>query len=43
MDPGLEVVYYRDVPLDKQIAEDLSKLVTEYLKINKIAPNTPRG
>ncbi len=41
MDAGLEVVYYRDAPLDKQIAEDLSKLVTEYLKVYKIAPNTP--
>ena len=42
IDAGLEVVYYRDVPLDKQIAEDLSKLVAEYFKVNKIAPNTPR-
>jgi len=40
MDPGLEVVYYRNVPLDKQIAEDLLKLVTDYLNIYKIAPNS---
>lgn len=37
MDPGLEVVYYRDLPSDKQIANDLSKVVTDYFKGGKIA------
>jgi len=41
MDPRLEFVYYRDVPSDKQIAEDLSKLVAEYLKAHKIVTTNP--
>lgn len=41
MDAGLEFVYYRDTPSDKQIAEDLSKLVVDYFKGRKIIANNP--
>lgn len=37
MDPGLEVVYYRDNPSDERIADDLGKVVIDYLKERKIA------
>jgi hypothetical protein len=42
MDPGLEFVYYRDLPSDRQTAEDLSKLVVDYLKNHGIATGNPR-
>jgi hypothetical protein len=38
MDDGLEIVYYRDIESDKAIAEELSKLVTTYLKDKNIVP-----
>jgi len=42
MEPGLEVVYYRDIPSDVRIANDLSKVVSDYLKEHKIEANIPR-
>jgi hypothetical protein len=41
MAPGLEFVYYRDLPSDKQIAEDLSRLVIDYLKGRGITADNP--
>jgi hypothetical protein len=37
MEPGLEVVYHRTIPSDERIADDLSKVVSDYLKEHKIA------
>ena len=46
MDPGLEIVYYGDSPQDREIANDLSKLVVDYLKgvrINGLKVSIRRG
>jgi hypothetical protein len=42
MAPGLEVVYYRDLPSDKQIANDLGKVVTDYLQGNGVLTGNVR-
>jgi hypothetical protein len=41
MNPGLEIVYYRDLPQDRQNAEALLKVVVDYLKSRKIVPSNP--
>jgi hypothetical protein len=38
MSPGLEIVYYGDSTQDRQIGEDLAKLVDAYLKVKKMRP-----
>jgi hypothetical protein len=40
--PGLELVYYRDLPSDKQIADALGQVVIGYLKDHKVGANIPR-
>lgn len=40
--PGLEIVYYRDLPSDKQNADALGQVVIEYLKDHQIAASIPR-
>ena len=42
MEPGLAVVYYRDLPSDKEIANNLGKVVTDYLQEHKIMTGTVR-
>lgn len=42
MQPGLEIVYYRDNSWDKQIANDLSKLLSDFLQEQKIAAGNVR-
>src|SRR5207302_7519298 len=42
MELGLEVVYYRDIPSDRQIANDLSKVVSDYFQEQRIQPGTVR-
>jgi hypothetical protein len=42
MEPGLEVVYYRDSPSDQQIANDLATLIVEYLRQRSIVTPPPR-
>jgi hypothetical protein len=36
MEAGLEIVYYRDLPFDRQIANDLGKVVTDFIQERKI-------
>src|SRR6267378_3656521 len=46
MNPGLEIVYYGDSTQDRQIAEDLSRLVDAYvkgLKIGRYSVNVRKG
>lgn len=38
MDAGLEIVYYRNNESDRKIAEDLSKVLVDYFKGDKVAP-----
>jgi hypothetical protein len=42
MQPGLEIVYYRDLPSDKQIAADLGKVVADDLQGHGIATGNLR-
>jgi hypothetical protein len=39
---GLEIVYYRDLPSDKETADVLANLVTEYLRDQNIGAPAPR-
>jgi hypothetical protein len=43
MEPGLEVVYYRDIASDKQIANDLTTVVSDYLKEHNIVAKNISG
>jgi hypothetical protein len=42
MDSGIEVVYYRDLPLDQQNATALGNLVADYFQEQKIAAPPPK-
>ncbi len=42
MDPGLEVVYYRNQPLDQQNATILTKLVADYFQEQKVGVASPK-
>jgi hypothetical protein len=42
MQPGLEIVYYRDTPSDRQIAEDLGKVVSDDLQAHNVQSGNVR-
>jgi hypothetical protein len=42
MQPGLEIIYYRDLPHDMEIANDLARLVSDFFQENRITTGNPR-